>query len=119
MRTNSRAIPWALCVVAAGCIGPTETTFDEDDPVGFGGLRVVTVSTWSSLDPDGYRVRLDESLSSFVEPNGEVIFGGLPTKAYDVVLEELGGCTASGPNPRSVTIVAGTTIETTFMVSCP
>jgi len=84
-----------------------------------GDVRVTTVSTGSDLDPDGYTLTLDNAMSQAIGPNGTVEFSALAERTYTI---ELGGlaanCTATGTNPQTVTVVAGSVASTTFDVTC-
>ena len=85
---------------------------------GSGSLTVTTTTTGSNLDPDGYTVTIDGTISQPVATNGRVTFTG-PAGAHPVALSGVAAnCTVSGANPRTVTVPAGGTGTTTFSVTC-
>ncbi len=85
---------------------------------GSGSLTVTTTTTGSNLDPDGYTVTIDGSLSQPIATNGSVTFTG-PAGNHPAVLTGVASnCTVSGANPRTVTVPADGTGATTFSVSC-
>ena len=58
----------ALPLLAAlGCIGPTEQTIPEERDTLPGAVQVTVSTTGDNLDPNGYLVTIDESMS---EPVG-------------------------------------------------
>src|SRR5204862_5321495 len=51
--------------------------------------------------------------------NGSTTYDNLPVGGQSVAISGLAAnCSVSGANPRSVTVVAGSTATTTFEVSC-
>ena len=85
---------------------------------GSGSLTVTTTTTGSNLDPDGYTLTLDGTLSQPITTNGSVT-GTVPAGDHPVALSGVAAnCTVSGANPRTVTVPAGGTGTTTFSVTC-
>jgi hypothetical protein len=85
---------------------------------GSGSLTVTASTTGSNLDPDGYTVTIDGTISQPVATNGRVTFTG-PAGAHPVALSGVAAnCTVSGANPRTVTVPAGGAGTTTFSVTC-
>ncbi len=85
---------------------------------GTGGLTVKTSTTGSNLDPDGYTVTIDGTVSQPIATNGSVTVT-VPTGANPVALSGVAAnCTVSGANPRTVSVPAGGTGTTTFSVTC-
>ena len=86
-----------------------------------GGLTVTTSTTGQDLDPDGYTVTLDGSTSQAITTNspGGVTFSGLSPTSHSVALSGIASnCSVSGPNPRTVSIAAGSNASTGFAVTC-
>ncbi|MDP2469994.1 MAG: hypothetical protein Q8W45_01245 [Candidatus Palauibacterales bacterium] len=111
-----------------------EGLYDYDDPLsawvpaptgrisvvgrGVGGLRTVTSTTGTNIDP-AYVVTIDATRSSAIGPEDEITFPALPATPHVVRLVEVQpNCTVAGDNPRSVTVVAADTVSTTFQVTC-
>jgi hypothetical protein len=85
---------------------------------GRGRLIVMTRTTGSSLDPDGYTVTVDGSVDSVATRTDTVTFIG-PAGAHPVALSGVApNCAVSGANPRTVSVPADGTGTTTFSVTC-
>ncbi len=83
-----------------------------------GGLAVTTSTSGSNLDPDGYTVTVDGTTRQPIATNGSVTFTGLAEADHRVALSGVAAnCTVSAPNPRTVSVPAGTA-ATTFAVTC-
>src|SRR2546421_430652 len=80
----------------------------------------VTVSTAGvALDPDGYTVWVDNSLSQPVASNGPVTFTGVAAGSHTVALSGIAGnCSVTSANPQTVTVTAGATTGAPFSLSC-
>jgi hypothetical protein len=109
-------------VNGAGLEGPRSqpagaTTFGP----GAGELVVTTVTAGSPI-PTGYSVLVEGAGFRSEQPvaaNGRVVFRGLVPQAYSVRLRTVpGDCRVTDPNPRSVTVPFGGSVETIFTVTC-
>lgn len=110
------AMPWAA---VSACFGTNDTTLPEELQIAFGSIAVMAVTTGTSPDPDGYRVKLDEARSARITVNGAVSFDDLPPGGYQVHLEEVAvHCTVTGANPIVIVLQAETTREVRFDVTC-
>ncbi len=84
-----------------------------------GDIRIVTQTTGSDLDPDGYEVAVNAQPRLAIPVNGSARTPLLPVGGYSVRLDGVASnCTVSGPNPRPVTVTGGNTAEVLFTVSC-
>jgi hypothetical protein len=82
-------------------------------------LQVSTSTTGVDLDPDGYTVTVDSTLSQPIDPSGTALFTALPEGQHLVELSGLAAnCTVSGDNPVTVMVTFGTTAATSFTVDC-
>src|SRR5439155_1615301 len=73
----------------------------------------------SDIDPDGYTVTVDGSVSQSVGANGLVTFTGLAAGDHTVGLSGVASnCTVSGDNPRTVSLIIGVVGTTSFSVGC-
>ncbi|MFQ5890338.1 MAG: Ig-like domain-containing protein [Gemmatimonadota bacterium] len=71
------------------------------------------------LDRDGYTVTLDGDQSQSMGVNITVVFPSVATGEHSLELSGVrNNCTVSGDNPRTVTLLADSTTQTTFDVSC-
>jgi hypothetical protein len=93
---------------------------DEDDPDSdTGAVEVVTSTSGVAIDPDGYTVRTDGDVRT-MGANSRMTISGLSPGIHIMELSGVAAnCTLSGDNPRSVTVTAGGTTQTTFAVGCP
>jgi hypothetical protein len=85
---------------------------------GTGTLTVTTSTTGANVDPDGYTLTLDGSLSQAIASNGSVTVT-VPAGDHPVALSDVAAnCTVSEANPRTVTVPAAGAATTTFAVTC-
>lgn len=88
-------------------------------PPGSGSIEVTATTSGSSLDPDGYTIRVDQGSSQTLTINGIRTVGSLPAGPHKAQLGGLAtNCTVAGDNPRSVTVTAGETATVAFAVTC-
>ncbi len=116
--TVSGANPQSVSVTAGATASAPFSLSCAPTGSGSGSLTVTTSTTGSNLDPDGYSVTIDGTISQPVATNGRVTFTG-PAGAHPVALSGVAAnCAMSGANPRTVTVPAGGTGTTTFSVTC-
>jgi hypothetical protein len=86
---------------------------------GNGTLTVMTGTTGSNLDPDGYTVTVDGTVSQpIATTNGSATFT-VPAGANPVALSGVASnCSVSGANPGTVTVAAGGNGTATLAVTC-
>jgi hypothetical protein len=88
-------------------------------PPGSGSVQVTAATSGSSLDPDGYTLRIDGGSPQALTINGSRTVGNLTAGTHTV---QLGGiaanCTVAGDNPRAVTISSGQTATVQFAIAC-
>lgn len=103
--------------VAAG--SQSVTTFDVIcDPL-FGNLEITTRTNGIDLDPDGYTVQIDDGESVSIGLNEVLTVTNLPIGDHKVVLRGTAiNCLSGFENPRTVTVVANTTVATEFQIEC-
>ena len=93
------------------------TTPSEGD----GDLVVHTLTGGTGI-PAQFTIQVNKD--AFLEtqptaPTGTIAFNGLVPQEYHVRIVSLpGNCVVQDVNARKVTVVAGTTVETTFVVTC-
>jgi TolB protein len=114
LRWFGALIALSLPLAIAACGDDNGTT-----PPSTGSLEVSSVTTGSDIDADGYTVTVDAGSSQAIDANGTVTFSNLSSGDHEVALSGVAAnCTVAGDNPRTVTVVAGSTASTTFSVSC-
>src|SRR5213082_513862 len=114
----SGANPRTVTVPSGGTVSTTFSVTCAATGGGTGSLTVITSTTGSNLDPDGYTITIDGSFSQPIPTNGSVTFTG-PSGDHTLALSGVAGnCTVGGANPRTVTVPSGGTATTTFSVSC-
>src|SRR5262249_20482226 len=113
--------PRTVTVVAGSTV---ETTFNVtcSAPVK-GSIRVNVATTGEHIDPNGYTVRVTvgagRTTTQNVGANGSVVFTDIAPGPQTVTLQDVAAnCAVGGSNPRTVTVIAGATVETTFNSSC-
>ena len=86
---------------------------------GSGSLTVTANTTGSTIDPDGYTVTIDGSISQAIgATNGSVTVAG-PAGDHRVELSGVASnCTVGGANPRTVSVPAGGAATTAFSITC-
>jgi hypothetical protein len=107
--------------VGSACIGENDVTGgNDDDPLAtFGTVVVAATTTGSNQDPDGYVASLDEGLVQPLEVNGSVTFSAVRTGSHAVHLDGVAfNCTTTPTSPVYVTLSAGSTVTTTYAVTC-
>lgn len=83
-----------------------------------GALKVVTSTSGTDTERT-FVVSVDEVRSSAIGSDDAVVFPALSATAHIVrLVDSLERCVAD-ENPRSVSVVAGDTVTTTFAVTCP
>ena len=96
--------------------GTTETTF-EVGCLPTGSLRVIAETAGEDF-PSAYTVTAYGIVRSLAA-NGKETVDGMPEGPVDVELRGVASnCAVEGSNPRSVTVVAGSTVVTTFSTAC-
>jgi len=84
-----------------------------------GAIEVSTATSGPGTDPDGYALVLDGGDRGPVGLNATTILGAIQAGPRSVGLAALAAnCQVSGENPRTVTVVAGETVQVAFAVTC-
>jgi hypothetical protein len=85
-----------------------------------GTVRVVTTTTGSSPDADGYTVKLDGAEPGLsITATGSITISDVAEGSHSVVLSGVAeNCTAADGLTRSVPVTAGATAETGYAISC-
>ncbi len=116
--TVSGANPQSVTVQSGATVAAPFSVSCAPTQSGTGLLTVTTSTAGSNLDPDGYTVTIDGTVTQPVATNGSVTVT-VPTGNNPVALSGVAAnCTVSGANPRTVTVPAGGTGTTTFSVTC-
>jgi chitodextrinase len=109
-------------VNGAGLEGARSNPASATTPSDQDGDLVVHTTTTGSGIPTEFTVQVnkDAYLSTQpIAPTGTVAFNGLLPQEYHVRLINLpGNCTVQDVNARKLTVIAGTTVATTFVVTC-
>jgi hypothetical protein len=84
-----------------------------------GTLQVTTNTTGSDLDPDGYILTLDDRPEEAIDIHGELAISNLAPGDHFVTLTGVvQNCALGGAGGRTVTVIAGDTVNVTFRISC-
>jgi fibronectin type 3 domain-containing protein len=97
---------------------PASATTPSDQD---GDLVVHTATSGTGI-PSGYTVRVHEGdvdVTQPIEPTGIAVFNRLSPQKYHVSLESVTGtCSVQDGTTHDVTVIAGTTVQTTFLITC-
>src|SRR2546422_518343 len=111
MRTRLALVALAAALSTACGEGPLVPTT--------GAIRIALSTIGADPDADGYAVTLDGAAPQTVGVNATLVLRDLGTGSHSVALAGLAvNCTASGENPRGVTVRAGDTVQVAFAVVC-
>ncbi len=118
MRYRAALLTCALVLMLGlvGCGGGS-----GGDPTGptEGILEVITSTTGSDLDPDGYLFTVDQNAALPLGPNGVDTVASLDAGAHTVTLAGVASnCALGGGNPRTVEVAAGDMARLRFEVAC-
>ncbi len=104
--------------VDAGASVPVDFAVACSDTAG--GIRIVTATTGSGLDPDGYQVVLDAAAPRPIGTVDTLEFNALAPGDHQVqLLDVADDCTiADGEATRSVVVVAGMLVDVEFRIVC-
>jgi Tol biopolymer transport system component len=113
------ALALAVSVATAGCDNDDDTMAPPPGG-GSGALRVITVTTGDTLDPDGYSITVDADLEGNAEPNDTLVFSGLAAGSHGVAATDVAvNCgIGAAANPRVLQVSAGDTTTTVFSLAC-
>jgi Tol biopolymer transport system component len=106
--------------------GPIEVTIKQKSATGpdfdvitEGTMEVITSTSGSDQDSDGYTITVDGSTGKSASKNDTKHFTNLGEGSHDTELSGItGNCSVTGDNPKSVSITAGDTTSTTFSIEC-
>jgi hypothetical protein len=108
-----------LILLAAGIAAcNSDDTLSVPSNENVGTLEIVTTTTGAEADPDGYIVQVDAQNVGAIGASATM---DTQVTAGDHTVELTGlatGCTVTGENPRSVSVVAGQIMTLSFAVSC-
>jgi Tol biopolymer transport system component len=106
--------------------GPIKVTVNQKsvtgpdfDVITDGTLQVITETTGSDLDSDGYSVTIDGGSGTSIGINDTLYFNDLEAGDYEVELNGMASnCSLNGSNGRTENVAAGDTTSTTFQITC-
>jgi hypothetical protein len=110
--------PRDVTVVAGDTTTAAFTISCTSTPPPTGDLLIVTHTTGTYLDFDGYTVTVGNDTRA-ITANGSTTYTGLPAGQTLVTIAGIASnCFLSGDDPRSATVVAGSTVPVTFDIDC-
>lgn len=111
----------ALSLVIAMAALPLAACGDDDGstaPGQRGSFKVRTATTGEQLDSQ-YVISIDDIQTRAIEANDSTTFDDYVVDTYSVGLAEVAAnCTVAPENPRLLTLVADSIVETSFEVTC-
>lgn len=114
---SSISISWlgVLAVFSLTTVGCRDATAPEPR----GSIEASIATAGEDIDPDGYDVTVDDSLSRHVGVNASATFVDLAAGDHRVrVSSMIDNCTLQGENPRTVTVVDGDTVAVAMEITC-
>ena len=105
--------------IRSGALNSGDVLLGSGPPPAGGNLDVVTTTTGSGLDPDGYTVTVDGGNARAIPITGTVTYASLSAGSHTVALSGVAAnCAVSGGSSRTVTVPSGGTATATFAVTC-
>lgn len=105
-------LPLALATMPA-CGGSTSPVSSP------GHLRVTATTTGQAMDANGYTIAIGNRELLPLDANASLLVEDLPVGQHTVEVSGVAGnCALAGTNPRTVTVVAGSTTEVSLAVDC-
>ena len=84
-----------------------------------GTLEVTTSTTGADLDEDGYLLTLDDRPEEAIDVREDLAISDLAPGDHFVTLSGVAQtCTLVGAGARTVTVIAGDTVNVTFRINC-
>lgn len=103
-----------VLLAAAACGGDGQ----PNEPPANGTLKIITTTTGSEIDPNGYTVQIDGGASQAVG-TGATLESTQAPGTHTVQLAGLApNCTLQGDNLRAVTVTGDNTASITFAITC-
>ena len=107
---------WPCLLAAASIVGCDSDSLTVPDTA---TLQIVTATSGSEIDPDGYSVQIDGGAPQTVAASSSTQVTDIEPGEHTV---QLGGmaanCVLEGENPRPITVQQGETATVTFTVTC-
>jgi Tol biopolymer transport system component len=106
--------------IHAGAAAPAAFAITcQAPPAQSGTIQVITATSGTNNDPDGYAFSVDGGSSQPIAVNGKVSVSNTATGTHAIQLTGAApNCTVQGTNPRSATVVNGATVEVRFAITC-
>jgi hypothetical protein len=103
--------------VTVGALQTVPVTFDVLCTVN--GNVKVTIATTGEDQDDMYTLAFDNDYRTLLVGPSQFVILALPVKTYSVSLRDVAAnCAVTSPNPVSVTLTHGATVEMGFQVAC-
>lgn len=88
-------------------------------PPSSGAIQVVTATSGTNPDPDGYAFSIDGGPAQPIGVNGTATVTNLVAGDHPVELSDVAAnCTVQGANPQVVTVASGGTVDASFALTC-
>ena len=117
-RWAALSLSFYLTIVCTGC-GSGQPNDPFEPPPDTAVMRVISSSSGSALDENGYLVSLDDTETKSIGVNDTVFFIRDSSAPHEVVLSDVAvNCGIQSMNPQSVNAILGDTTAVTFEVWC-
>jgi hypothetical protein len=112
---HGRGVPY----VRSGALSSGDVALGTGTTPAPGTVTVTTTTTGSSLDPDGYTVRLDGGSNRAIAVNGNVTYANVAAGSHTIALSGVAAnCSVEGGMTRTVTVPSGGSTSAAFAVNC-
>lgn len=107
----------ALLACGGGSDGPSSP--GEPAPTPRGALEILTMTSGSDADPDGYTLTISGVGIAHLGPVDTLLLRSIPEGEYSVgIVDVWPACEVGGGNPRGLRVRPGETTRAIFVVKC-
>jgi hypothetical protein len=111
--------PQTVTVSPGGSASVAFTVTCDAPPPNPGTIRIATVTTGPSPDPNGYRFLLDGGTAQTIGVSASATLTNVAAGNHSIRINGLApNCKVQGTNPRSVSVTSGATAEVSFAIEC-
>lgn len=111
-----------ICCLSSYALAACEssTGVSNQPEVKLGSIRIVTITSGDDQDADGYTLDfIDGQVGISLPTNGNRTVAKIDSGERVIRLRGVSGnCSIDGPNPRSVVVTPGATVDVSFKINC-
>jgi Tol biopolymer transport system component len=111
--------PRTVTVIAGASVSAAFEISCTAPPANAGSLRIITTTTGTDPDADGYAFAVDGGSSQPIGVSATATVANVAAGSHSVRLSGLAGnCSLQGANPRSATVSTGVSADVSFAIVC-